>query len=200
MFQILVLNQLIAISGRVPSYISLCGLDIIMICAVAVRRVRSERGVGWNETTKERLHGTEKGAVKCRSCTERSNSCKYVYNCDSTTNYFVRSALYLDVAAVNIVIYVQQHYDIDKCWTSEISEAGIGGSGNDTGAEGVGFAIQNTFGIIVATLLHVDGRLDNRRVFAAIRYQRVHIRSACNKFVSDALLLQQRDVDCVGER
>ena len=60
------------------------------------------------------------------------------------TNYCVRSALYLDVAAVNIVIYVQQHDDVDKCWTSEISEAGIGGSGNDAGAEGVGLAIQNT--------------------------------------------------------
>ncbi len=54
------------------------------------------------------------------------------------TNYIVRSALYLDVAAVNIVIYVQQHDDVDKCWTGEISEARIGGSGNDAGAEGVG--------------------------------------------------------------
>lgn len=81
MFQILVLNQLIAMSGRVPLYISLCGFEIIMICAVAVRRVRSERGVGQNETTKERFHEAEKGAVKCPSCTERSNSCKYVYDC-----------------------------------------------------------------------------------------------------------------------
>ena len=109
MFQILVFNQLIEMDGRVSSYISLCGFDTIMICAVAVRRVRSERGVGWNETTKERFQVAAKGAVKCRSCTERSNCCKYVDYCDSTTYYFVRSALYLHVAAVNIVIYVQQH-------------------------------------------------------------------------------------------
>ena len=150
MFQILVLNQLIAMSGRVPLYISLCGFEIIMICAVAVRRVRSERGVGRNETTKERFHEAAKGAVKCPSCTERSNSCKYVYDCDSTTNYFVRSALYLELAAVNIGIYVQQHYDADKCWTSE---ADIGGSGNYAGAEGVGFAIQNTIDIIISKVV-----------------------------------------------
>jgi hypothetical protein len=115
-----------------------------------VRRVRSERGVGWNETTKERFQVAAKGAVKCRSSAERSNCCKYVYDCDSTTYYFVRSALYLHVAAVNIVIYVQQHYDVHKCWTSE---ADIGGSGNDAGAEGVGFAIQNTIDIIISKVV-----------------------------------------------
>ena len=109
MFQILVFNQLIEMDGRVSSYISLCGFDTIMICAVAVRRVRSERGVGWNETTKERFQVAAKVALKCRSSAERSNCCKYIYDCDSTTYYFVRSALYLHVAAVNIVIYVQQH-------------------------------------------------------------------------------------------
>jgi hypothetical protein len=47
------------------------------------------------------------------------------------------------VAAVSLIIHVKQHQHIDSCWTTE---ADIWASGNDAGAEGMGYVIQETCG------------------------------------------------------